>query len=698
MKYQIIYDKPGKLRVRMGKYAFSREEGFGISRMLEKIPGIQSVSATCSNGGILIYYGGDQKTQLLESLNRLDRKELPVARPSERDKMRELDEKFQNRVIGAVVRHFFVKWFMPAPIRILRAVYHAAGFMGKGLQALGKGKLSVEVLDAASITCAFAQRSPATASSIMLLLKISEYLEDYTRKKTKSALAGSLAIQVDQVWKVTENGDVRVPMAAIQPGDHIRIQAGSMIPVDGTVSAGEAMVNEASMTGEPLAARRACGHTVYAGTVVEEGDIEVEVRQLAGKSRIQAIVRMIDQSETLKAGIQGKAERLADSIVPFSFATSLLTLLFTRNLPKAMSVLMVDYSCALKLSIPIAVISAMKEAANHRILVKGGKFMEAYAQADTIIFDKTGTLTAASPRVAKVIPFGSYSREEVLRDAACLEEHFPHSVAKAIVAQAARENLRHEEEHAKVEYVVAHGISTILRGERAQIGSAHFIFEDEGVARSQQAEEAEKQEMEGLSVIYLAIGGQLAGMLGIEDPVRAEAASVIAGLRENGFSRIIMMTGDSEASARRACRELGIQEYRAQVLPEDKAEMVKDMKRQGYKVVMVGDGINDSPALAAADVSIAMKESSDIAREVADITLLSENLMDLIRLRSLCRGLMQRIRGNYGFILGFNTSLLGLGIAGIMPPSTTALLHNASTMIISGMSMRPYLKEEEKES
>ena len=300
--------------------------------------------------------------------------------------------------------------------------------------------------------------------------------------------------------------------------------------------------------------------------------------------------------------------------------------------------------------------------------------------------------------MAKVIPFAGYSREEVLRDAACLEEHFPHSVAKAIVAQAARENLRHEEEHAKVEYVVAHGISTILRGERAQIGSAHFIFEDEGVARSQQAEEAEKQEMEGLSVIYLAIGGQLAGMLGIEDPVRAEAASVIAGLRENGFSRIIMMTGDSEASARRACRELGIQEYRAQVLPEDKAEMVKDMKRQGYKVVMVGDGINDSPALAAADVSIAMKESSDIAREVADITLLSENLMDLIRLRSLCRGLMQRIRGNYGFILGFNTSLLGLGIAGIMPPSTTALLHNASTMIISGMSMRPYLKEEEKES
>lgn len=691
MKYQIVYDKPGKLRVRMGKYAFSREQGFGIASMLRKIPGVFSVSAFPANGGILVYYGGGQRDNLLEQLSGLDRNSLPEAKPSDDERVRELDADFQNKVIKAVGRHFFLKWFMPAPVRVFHALCQAVGFMGKGIRALGRGHLSVEVLDAASITCAFAQRSPKTASSIMLLLKISEYLEDYTRKKTRTALAGSLAVQVDQVWQVTDSGDVKVPLSAIRPGDCIRVQAGTMIPVDGTVCAGEAMVNESSITGEPLAVRRTSGHTVYAGTAVEEGDLTIFVRKFAGKSRIQAIVNMIDQSEALKAGVQGKAEKMADSIVPFSFATSLLTLLLTRNLTKAMSVLMVDYSCAIKLSIPIAVISAMKEAANHRILVKGGKFMEAFAQADTMIFDKTGTLTAAAPKVAKVIPFGGYKRDEVLRDAACLEEHFPHSVAKAIVSQAASENLKHEEEHAKVEYVVAHGISTILREQRAQIGSAHFIFEDEQVPYPEEAAEIEKREMQGLSVIYLAVGGRLAGMIGIVDPVREEAAAVVRQLRERGFRHIIMMTGDNEASARRACRELGIEEFRAQVLPEDKAAMVQMMKAEGHKVVMVGDGINDSPALAAADVSIAMRESSDIAKEVADVTLLSENLNDLICFRDLCESLMRRIQRNYGFILGFNTSLLVSGITGILQPAATALLHNASTMAVGGFSMRPYL-------
>lgn len=697
MKYQIIYDQPGRLRLRMGKYSFTREQGYGIARLLEKFPGVRQVESSSVNGGLLICYEGDQREGLLRAVRSLDRNALPLGKASDRDKMRELDESFQNRVAAAAAGYLFRKWFLPAPLRLLHALFRASGFMKKGLRALQKGKLSVEVLDAASITCAFAQGSQKTASSIMLLLKISEYLEEYTRKKTRSALAGSLAIQVDQVWKVTEERDEKVPMASIQPGDQIRIRAGSMIPVDGTVSRGEAMVNEASMTGEPLAARRTAGHTVYAGTVVEEGELVVEVRQLAGNSRIHAIVGMIDQSEALKAGIQGKAERLADSIVPFSFAASLAAFLLTGNLTKAMSVLMVDYSCALKLSIPIAVISAMKEAANHRILVKGGRFLEAYGQADTIIFDKTGTLTAAAPRVAKVIPFGSWTREEILRDAACLEEHFPHSVAKAVVARAAEENLKHEEEHAKVEYVVAHGISTILRGQRAQIGSAHFIFEDEKIDCPAEAKRSEDEEMQGLSVIYLAIGGKLAGMIGIEDPVRPEAAFVVEKLRENGFKHILMMTGDNEASAKRVCFELGIHGYHAQVLPEDKAEMVQRMKKQGHKVVMVGDGVNDSPALAAADVSIAMKESADIAREVADITLLSEDLRDLLRLRKLSERLMRRIRRNYGLILGVNTGLLGFGFAGILQPSATALLHNASTMTISGLSLRPYLKEEEKD-
>ena len=700
MKYQIIYDRPGKLRLRMGKYAFSREQGYGIAGMLRRFPGVISATVSYNNGGILIYYEGSCREALFQWVENLKRTELPSEQPTEDEKLRELDETFQNKVIGTLARHFFLKWFMPAPVRVLHAAFRAAGFMKKGLRILGRGQLRVEVLDAAAITCAFAQRSPKTASSIMLLLKISEYLEEYTRKKTRSALAGSLAVQVDRVWKVTDSGDVSVPMASIQPGDCIRVQAGAMIPVDGTVRAGEAMINESSMTGEPLAVRRTAGHTVYAGTVVEEGNIVAEVRKLAGKSRIQAIVGMIDQSEALKAGIQGRAERLADSIVPFSFAASLTTLLLTRNLTKAMSVLMVDYSCAMKLPIPIAVISAMKEAAGRRILVKGGKFMEAYAQADTIIFDKTGTLTAAEPKVACVIPFAPWSRKEVLRDAACLEEHFPHSVARAIVAQAARENLKHEEEHAKVEYVVAHGISTILREQRTQIGSAHFIFEDLGIPCPKEAQKLEEEKMHGLSVIYLAVGGRLAGMIGIEDPVRPEAASVMEQLRQNGFRHIIMMTGDNEASAGRACRELGITEFQAQVLPEDKAAMVKKMKGEGHTVVMVGDGINDSPALAAADVSIAMKDSSALAREVADVTLLSENLEDLILFRKLCRSLMKRIQRNYGWILGINTSLLVSGMAGILPPATAALLHNGSTMAISGLSMRPYLRSsgtEEKE-
>lgn len=698
MKYQIIYDRPGRLRVRMGQYAFTREQGYGIENLLKAEKGVCSAEASACNGGILICYTGALRQTILRRLDGLERGSLPDGEPSEGTKGREMTGRFAGRLVKMVTWHFLRRLIVPAPLRMLTTVLRASGFVRKGARALAAGRLNVEVLDAASIICAFAQRTPKTAASIMLLLRISECLEDYTRKKTKDALAGSLAVNVDRVWQVTEKGDVSVPLSSISPGDRIRVQAGNLIPVDGTVRSGDAMVNESSLTGEPLAVLRKEGHTVYAGTAIEEGNIEIEVQKLAGESRIQSIVRMIDESESLKAGIQGKAERLADSIVPFSFAVSALTFLLTRNLTKAMSVLMVDYSCALKLSVPISVISAMREAAGRRILVKGGKFLENFAQADTIIFDKTGTLTSASPKVAKVAAFEGYTEDEVLRDAACLEEHFPHSVARAIVKRAAEEGLHHREEHARVEYVVAHGISTILRECRAQIGSAHFIFEDEKIPCTAEIKRAEEEEMQGLSVIYLAVGGRVVGMIGIEDPVRPDAAGVVEALRERGFRHIIMMTGDSAAAARRAARELHIEEYRAQVLPEDKADMVKRLKEEGNCVVMVGDGINDSPALAAADVSVAMRDSSDLAREVADITLLSENLTDLLVLRDLSRKLMRRIHGNYGFILSFNTLLMALGIAGTVSPSVTSLLHNLSTMAISGGSMRLYLKNEESES
>ena len=697
MKYQIIYDRPGRLRVRMGKYVFTKEQGYGIENLLRSERGICSAEASSCNGGVLICYTGNIRQAVLQVLDELDRKNLPEGEASDETKSREITGRFAGRLVKMVAWHFLRRLIVPAPVRMVTTVLRAAGFVRKGVRSLTAGKLNVEVLDAASIICAFAQRTPKTAASIMLLLRISECLEDYTRKKTKDALAGSLAVNVDRVWLVTETGDVRVPLASVRTGDRIRVQAGNLIPVDGTVRAGDAMVNESSMTGEPLAVLRREGHTVYAGTAVEEGNIEIVVKKLAGESRIQSIVKMIDESENLKAGVQGKAERLADSIVPFSFAASAITFLFTRNLTKAMSVLMVDYSCALKLSIPIAVISAMREAAGRQMLVKGGKFLENFAQADTIIFDKTGTLTSASPRVARVMAFGDYTEEMVLKDAACLEEHFPHSVARAIVKKAEEEKLFHREEHAEVEYVVAHGISTILRDCRAQIGSAHFIFEDERVPYTDEVKQAEEK-MQGLSVVYLAVGGTVRGMIGIEDPVRQDAAEVIEALRRRGFRHIIMMTGDSEAAARRAARELNIREYRAQVLPEDKAEMVKSMKRAGSCVVMVGDGINDSPALAAADVSVAMRDSSDLAKEVADITLLSEKLTDLVVLRDLSRKLLRRIHGNYGFILSFNTLLISLGMAGTLSPSVTSLLHNLSTMAISGNSMRLYLKNEDYET
>ena len=692
MKYEIICNRPGRLRVRFGMYAFTKEQGYGIEQMLTCRSGIIRAEASSKNGSLLICYNDRiTKKEILSVLKSLRRDSLPVEKKTDEIRRRETTDEFVDDMIGMTAAHFLIKWLMPAPVRYARALFQGCGFVLKGLRALRKGKVNVEVLDAASIIAAFAQNSYGTASSIMFLLRLSDRLEEYTKKQTSDALAESLAMNVDTVWQVTEAGDVKVPLKQIRIGDSIRMRTGGMIPVDGLVVSGDCMINESSMTGEAQAVHKSAGKTVFAGTVMEEGEIVISVSKTSGETRISNIIRMIGTSEDLKASAQGRAEKLADSIVPFSFITSGLTYLFTSSMTKALSVLMVDYSCALKLSIPISIISAMREAADHKILVKGGKYMENFANADTILFDKTGTLTSASPKVAKVIAFNGYTREEVLRDAACIEEHFPHSVARAIVNQAADEGLAHEEKHTKVEYIVAHGISTVLSGMRTQIGSAHFIFDDEDNEYTDEIRQAEQEHMQGLSVIYLAAGGKVIGMIGIEDPVRENAKEVIDQLHSIGFKKIIMMTGDGQAAAKRVAEELGIDEYYAQVLPEDKAGMVGKLKQDGRKVVMVGDGINDSPALAAADVSIAMKDSSDLAKEVADITLLEEDLSDLISLRCMTERLMKRVNGNYRFILGFNTSLMALGILGVLAPQTTSVMHNLSTMVISGMSMRDYL-------
>ncbi len=696
MKYTVVYDKPGKLRVRFGQYVFNKKQGYGLEERLKEISGVVFVKATDINGGVLVRYQGNTRNDILAFLDKLKRTELEETEPSESEKLKEANKEFLIRIAKMAAWHYGRRLILPMDIRRYFAYFRAAKYFYRGIDALLSGKLNVEVLDASAIASAFLQGSPATASSIMFLLGITDALEEHTRKQTISALESSLALQVENAWLVTKNGDVKIPIKEIRPGDHIRIQDGALVPLDGTVVEGEAMVNESSLTGESAAVRRAKGHTVYAGTALEEGSIVISVRKTAGESRVHDIAKMIDESEQLKAGVHSRAVELADSIVPFSFAAALGTYLVTGNRIKAMSALMVDYSCALKLSIPIAVVSAMKEATDHRILVKGGKFLEIFETADTIVFDKTGTLTSASPKVAKVVALKGFQREDVLRDAACLEEHFPHSVARAIVNQALDEGLIHDEEHATVEYVVAHGISTLLREKNAKIGSAHYIFEDEKIPYTKEIEQIEKKEMTGLSVIYMAVDGKVVGMIGIEDPVRDDAKAVVGELRKIGFEHIIMMTGDGENAAKRAADALGITEYRAQVLPEDKAEMVMRLKAQGHKVVMVGDGINDSPALAAADVSIAMRDSSDLAKQVADITLLSERLEDLLVLRVLSEKLMQRTKWNYRFILGFNTALMAAGIFGIMTPQTTSVLHNLSTMTLSAASTRPYLKDKEE--
>lgn len=688
MKYSVVYDSPGRLRLRCGAGVFNKYQENALAQEISGINGVCSVQASGINGGILVYYDGDLRGRLLEKVSAINPKEIPEMQLTS---MQEVDAEFKKNFALLVGKQAFIKFFVPSFIKLPLTAIRALPFVKEGLKSLAHGKMNVALLDAVSVSASILSGSPSTASSIMTLLGISSLLEDYTRKKAKNALSDSLSLNIDKVWRIDGGTETLVPLSDIKIGDTVRVRTGSMIPVDGFVTAGSAGVNESSMTGEAVPVIKEKGMSVYAGTVVDEGSIDILTDKLPDDSRINGIIDLIENSEELKSGVQTKAEKFADSLVPFSLLTSALSYIFTGNVTKALSVLMVDYSCAIKLSTPICVISAMREATNYDIMIKGGRYLENYAFADTIVFDKTGTLTVSCPTLTKVIPFGGYSEDEILRTSACLEEHFPHSVAKSIVHAATERGLEHREEHADVEYIVAHGIASYLNGERVLIGSAHFIFDDEKVELTDEQKEIIIKNGEKYSMIYLAIAGKLCGILCIEDPIRPNAQKVIATLRDKGVTDVMMITGDGESTASTVCRKLGIDKFRARVLPEDKLNIINDIKSHGHKVVMVGDGVNDSPALAAADVSIAMKDASDIAREVSDITLLTSNLDRLVILHDLSENLFARIHSNYRFISLFNSTLILLGIGGVITPVTSALMHNVSTMGICIRSMRSFI-------
>ena len=635
---------------------------------------------------MIIAYQGDRKT-VLSDIGDLTwaRAEEAVGVPDH--STRELDRVFQEKLVGKVAIKLGAALFLPIPLRIARVACHALPFIHKGLCCLRKRRIKVELLDAISIGISMGRRDFGTAGTVMFLLEIGELLEDWTKKRSVADLAERLSLHVDRVWLKTEDDEVLTPIAQIRPGDRIVVRAGGIIPMDGVVTEGEATINQASLTGESVPVEKRCGGAVYAGTVVEEGECTLEVRQISGQGRYDQIVEMIQRSEQLKSAAEAKASDLADRLVPYTFAGSLLSLALTRNVSRALSVLMVDFSCALKLAMPLAVLSAMREAGSKHITVKGGRFLESVAKADTIVFDKTGTLTHACPRVALVIPFGGKEEGEMLRLAACLEEHFPHSIANAVVEEAIHRGLSHEERHTRVEYLVAHGIASSVDGEQIRIGSAHFIFEDEGAVIPDDEQERFDSIPKEYSRLYMAIDGVLSAVICISDPLREEARDVLAALKETGIEKTVMLTGDNPHIAEVIAEDLGVDEFQAGILPKDKAEYVAALRREGHTVIMVGDGINDSPALSEADAGIAISDGAAIAREVADITIAADSLWELVWLRQLAKDLMARIQSNYRFVIGFNGALIGLGVTGILSPATSAMLHNLSTLGVSLHSM-----------
>ncbi len=697
MKYQVMYDKGTRLRVRSGQWAFTKEEGYGLASLLLENDFIHEVYTSHRNGSILIYYDDvENKQKIFNILNSITMDDLVEGEASQLQISREITDDFILKLTKMFTYRLLGRIFLPIRIKNILTIMRATKYIWEGLDSLTSFRIDVALLDGAAVAGALYMRDFAPASSMMFLLSISDALEDYTVQKAKSTLKDSLALNIDTVWVVGEDGtEEQRPALEVKKGDKIKIHMGDVIPVDGKVVDGDAMVNEASMTGEPLAVHKSSGKTVHAGTVIEEGNIVVEVFSINKETRLNKIIDLIENSEDLKADAQSKAEKLADSIVPYSFLATAITYLITRNPVKALSVLMVDFSCAIKLTTPLSIISAMREASDNRMMVKGGKFLEKYATADTIVFDKTGTLTNASPKVVHVFPMTKkYTREEILRMAACIEEHFAHSIATAIVKQAEEEGIKHEEDHSEVEYIVAHGIATTYDGKRVVIGSRHFLFDDEGIKINKTQEKKIKKEVKEHSVVYMAIDGKLQGLICIDDPVREEAKYVIEELKSLGIENVIMLTGDSESGAKSSAEALGITEYRSQVLPEDKSRIVEELKAEGKTVIMVGDGINDSPALAAADVSVSMKNSSDIAREVADISLLSDDLNDLITLRKLSTGMFDKINTNYRRIVAVNGTLLVLGVLGVIQPSTSSMIHNLSTMLFGALSTKSVLGDD----
>ena len=690
MRFVIKHESKGRIRVHMIQNRMSYRQADILCYYLQNISGVTSAKVYENTSDAMVTYTCG-RSEVISAFKKFAYDKVDVPSEILDNSGRELNSTYREKLINKVVLRYARKLFLPYPLNAWYTCACSVKYIYEGLKCLGNGKIEVPVLDATAITVSVLRNDYNTAGSVMFLLGIGEILEEWTHKKSVDDLARSMSLNINKVWLKKGDTLIQVKTSEIKENDIVVVHMGNMIPFDGIVSDGEAMVNQASLTGESMPVRKISGKTVYAGTIVEEGEITIRVAAASGKGRYEKIVKMIEESEKLKSGVESKAEHLADKLVPYTLLGTGLTYLITRNVTKAISVLMVDFSCALKLSMPLAVLSAIREASNYDITVKGGKYLEAVADADTIVFDKTGTLTKARPRVARVISFDGRNEDELLRIAACMEEHFPHSIANAVVNATKERELIHDKMHSKVEYIVAHGISTTIEGKKAIIGSYHFIFEDERCEIPYGMQSIFDNIPLEYSHLYMAIEGKLSAVICIEDPLREEAMAVINSLKKSGIKKVVMMTGDSERTANAIAAKVGVDEYYSEVLPEDKARFVELEKSKGRKVIMIGDGINDSPALSAADAGIAISDGAEIAREIADITIGPDNLYEIVTLKAISNGLMKRINRNYKKIVSFNTLLIALGVLGIIAPTTSALLHNSSTLLISLKSMEDIL-------
>lgn len=696
MKCKILHESRGRIRVHLMCNRMTLHDADILEYYMRNIDGVTSVKVYDRTQDAIIIYKTERKN-IIRALAKFSFKAKEAIELVPEHTSRQLHRDFEDRLIFTTVSHIATKLFLPVPIRTALTLFRSIKYIRKGLKALLSRKLSVSVLDATAVSVSIIRGDFSTASSVMFMLNLGEILEDWTHKKSVADLASTMSLNVDKVWLKTDTCEVLVPIGDIQAGDKIVVRTGNMIPLDGKVVSGETTVNQSSMTGESLPVVKTVGSYVYAGTVAEEGECVICVDKASGSGKYDRIVRMIEESEKLKSVAEDKASSLADKLVPYMLGGTILTYLLTRNVTKAMAVLMVDFSCALKLAMPIAVLSAMRESNDYNISVKGGRFLEAVANANTVVFDKTGTLTYATPKVAEIVTFGNHTENEMLRLAACLEEHYPHSMANAVVDEAKKRGLSHEEYHSEVKYVVAHGISSAVNDKKVIIGSYHFVFEDEGCSIPEGDEEKFHSLSPEYSHLYLCISGELAAVICIYDPLRSEAKDAIAALHKCGISKVVMMTGDNKKTAKAVAKIVGVDEYYAEVLPEDKADFIRSEKAKGRKVIMIGDGVNDSPALSEADAGIAINTGAAIAKEIADITIASENLFEIVTLRKLSEALMARIHRNYRFIVSFNLMLIILGVSGVILPTTSALFHNMSTLGISLKSMTNLLEEKDFE-